>query len=69
MKKWILNLGWKFEVSCHNTGDIFSKSGFPGIFAIPMGISGFVFSTASNWENPTQMGKVGMYAIMHGSVI
>jgi hypothetical protein len=33
-------------------GDIFRKSGFRSNFAIPIGISGFIFSTTSNHENP-----------------
>jgi hypothetical protein len=42
-------------------GDVFRQSGFWCIFAIPIGISGFAFLTTSNWENPAQIGKVGMY--------
>jgi hypothetical protein len=41
----------KFRVSRLERGNIFRKSGFWGDFAIPIGILGFMFLTASNHEN------------------
>jgi hypothetical protein len=42
----------KFWVSRLEREDIFRESGFQGNFAIPVGILEFIFSTASNCENP-----------------
>jgi hypothetical protein len=42
----------KFGVTHLERGDIFRKSGFRSNFAIPIRISGFIFSTISNRENP-----------------
>lgn len=46
---------------CRKTGWIFWESGFRGILTIPIGISGFVFLTTWNRENPAKIGIVGMY--------
>jgi hypothetical protein len=42
----------KFGVSRLEREDIFLKLGFRSNFAIPIGILGFIFSTATNRENP-----------------
>lgn len=49
---------------CRKTGWIFWESGFRGILTIPIGISGFVFLTTWNRENPAKIGIVGMYEIV-----
>jgi hypothetical protein len=54
----------KFGVSCLETGDIFRKLGFQGSFAILIRISGFIFLTPLNRENPAWIGKDGMYAFL-----
>jgi hypothetical protein len=42
----------KFGVSHLERGDVFRKLGFRDNFAIPIRISGFIFLTAANRENP-----------------